>query len=166
VRNSPRELSVRVQAVTRRRRRLRRRKFAISGEQVYRLVYSSAAPQRFLAGTPTQAQRINRAMGGAEGPGFQNSKHRKRKKGSNRGGEGRESRREYASHLYEEITCFICLFIYLRLSLCLIKHHSKKPHEGIEIWVHAFITSAHDGEKWTNLCPGHFTLWARIHNIH
>jgi hypothetical protein len=120
------EFTARIVRVHVANRRLCSRKFAISGEQVYGLVYSSAAPQRFLAGTPTQAQRINRAMGGAEGPGFQNSEHRKSKRGSEAERVGENMQFICMRKLHR----FICLFIYLRLSLCLIKHHTKTPHEG------------------------------------
>jgi len=39
----------------------------------------------------------------------------------------------------------------MNMYLCLIKHHG-----GVEVWLHAFLSSALYGGKWSNLRPGSF----------
>jgi hypothetical protein len=33
--------------------------------------------------------------------------------------------------------------------LCLTKHHAMTMYGGLEVWFHAFLTSALDGVKWS-----------------
>jgi len=32
---------------------------------------------------------------------------------------------------------------------------------GVEVWLHALLTSALDGDEWSTSCPGRFTPRAR-----
>jgi hypothetical protein len=34
-----------------------------------------------------------------------------------------------------------CVKIKVKLSLCLTKHHAMKTYWGMEVWLHAFLTS-------------------------
>jgi hypothetical protein len=34
-------------------------------------------------------------------------------------------------------------------SLCLTKHHNMKMYWGMEVWLHAFLTLALDGDEWS-----------------
>jgi len=45
--------------------------------------------------------------------------------------------------------------------LYLIKHHATKTHGTIEIWLHAFLTSALDGDEWSASRPDYFTCGER-----
>ena len=48
---------------------------------------------------------------------------------------------------------------YLRVfPLCLINHHATKSHRGVEVQLHAFLTSASDGGKWSASRSGRFTF--------
>jgi hypothetical protein len=46
--------------------------------------------------------------------------------------------------------------------LCLIKLQTIKTDEGLEIQLHAFLTSAHEEDESPNLSPGSFTPRERI----
>jgi hypothetical protein len=48
-----------------------------------------------------------------------------------------------------------------KLSLCLIKHHSLDTCGGIEVYLHAFVTSTPDVGRWSASCTGHFSLRER-----
>jgi hypothetical protein len=43
------------------------------------------------------------------------------------------------------------------LFLCLIKHHAKKMYEGVEVYLHTFLTLASHGYQWSALHLGYFT---------
>jgi hypothetical protein len=43
------------------------------------------------------------------------------------------------------------------LSLCLTKHHAMKMYWGVEVKLHAFLTSALNGGEWSASRPGRFT---------
>jgi hypothetical protein len=45
----------------------------------------------------------------------------------------------------------------VKLSLCLTKHHAMKTYWGVEVQLHAFLTSALDGGEWSASRPGRFT---------
>jgi hypothetical protein len=45
----------------------------------------------------------------------------------------------------------------LKLSLCLTKHHLMKECGLMEVWPHAFLTSALDGGEWSDSRPGRLT---------
>jgi hypothetical protein len=45
----------------------------------------------------------------------------------------------------------------IQLSLCLIKCHAMPMCEGVEVWIHIFLTSAKDGGEWSASCPSRFT---------
>jgi len=45
----------------------------------------------------------------------------------------------------------------VELFLCLTKHHAMKTYGGVELQIHAFITSALDGGEWSASRPGRFT---------
>jgi hypothetical protein len=36
----------------------------------------------------------------------------------------------------------------VKILVCLIKHHAMKTYEGVEIWIHEFLSSALDGREW------------------
>jgi hypothetical protein len=43
------------------------------------------------------------------------------------------------------------------MSLCLPKHHAMKTYVGVEVYRHAFLTSALEGGECTASLPGRFT---------
>jgi hypothetical protein len=45
----------------------------------------------------------------------------------------------------------------VNLSLCLTKHYAIKTYWGVEVQLHAFLTSAIDGGVWSASHPGRFT---------
>jgi hypothetical protein len=45
----------------------------------------------------------------------------------------------------------------VKLSLCLTKHHAMKTYWGMEVYLHAFLTSALDGGEWSASRPSRFT---------
>lgn len=46
----------------------------------------------------------------------------------------------------------------VKLLLCLIKHQAMKPCKGMEVLIHAFLTSTLDRCAWSAPCPGSFTV--------
>jgi hypothetical protein len=38
----------------------------------------------------------------------------------------------------------------------LIKHYTMKVYEGVDVWIHVFLTSALDGGDWSASRPGRF----------
>jgi hypothetical protein len=54
----------------------------------------------------------------------------------------------------------------VKLSLCLTKHHAMKTHWGVEVQLHAFLTSALDGGEWSASRPGCFTPKERSPGTH
>jgi len=40
--------------------------------------------------------------------------------------------------------------------LFLTDHHPMKAYWGVEVYLHALLTSALDGGEWSASCPGHF----------
>jgi hypothetical protein len=52
------------------------------------------------------------------------------------------------------------------MSLCLTKHHEVKMYWGMKIYLHAFLTSALDGDKWSASRPGRFTAGERTPGTH
>jgi hypothetical protein len=38
---------------------------------------------------------------------------------------------------------------YITISLCSVKLHTMKMFEGLEVWLHIFVTSALDGVEWS-----------------
>jgi hypothetical protein len=47
--------------------------------------------------------------------------------------------------------------IYEKLNLSpALEHHTIKTYGSIEVWLHAFLTSALDGGKWSPSRPGRF----------
>jgi hypothetical protein len=42
-------------------------------------------------------------------------------------------------------------------SLALSEHHTTKAYWGVEVQLHAFLTSALDGGEWSASRPGRFT---------
>jgi hypothetical protein len=52
------------------------------------------------------------------------------------------------------------------IPLCLTKHHTMKMHGGVEVQLHAFLTSAVDGDDWSASRPGRFTPGERIPGNH
>jgi len=51
----------------------------------------------------------------------------------------------------------ICYTVKVMLSLCLTKHHAMKMQWGVEVQLHAFLSSAIDGGEWSASRPGRFT---------
>jgi hypothetical protein len=54
----------------------------------------------------------------------------------------------------------------VKLPLCLTKHHSMKTYWGVEVLLHAFLTSALDGGEWSASRPGRFTPRERAPGTH
>jgi hypothetical protein len=54
----------------------------------------------------------------------------------------------------------------VKLSLCLTKYHAVKVYEGVVVQLHAFLTSAVDGDEWSASRPGRFTLGERTSGTH
>jgi hypothetical protein len=48
------------------------------------------------------------------------------------------------------------LKVKVKLSLCLSKYHSMKMCLGVEVQLHAFLTSELDGDEWSASRPGRF----------
>jgi hypothetical protein len=71
---------------------------------------------------------------------------------------------------FSEDSHFSCFFVkcYLwsQLSLYLTKHHAMKTYWGVEVYLHAFLTSALDGGEWSASRPGHFTPKERAPGTH
>jgi len=40
-----------------------------------------------------------------------------------------------------------------KVVLSLIKHHTMKEYEEIDLWAHAFLTPALDGSEWVSYMP-------------
>jgi hypothetical protein len=59
----------------------------------------------------------------------------------------------------------IIIIIKLKLSLCLTKHNMK-AYGGVEVYLHAFLTSALDGSEWSASRPGRFTPMERAPGTH
>jgi hypothetical protein len=60
---------------------------------------------------------------------------------------------------------YILYTIYVKLSLCLTKHHYIKTYWGVKVELHAFLTSELDGGEWSASRSGHFTLKERAPGI-
>jgi hypothetical protein len=54
----------------------------------------------------------------------------------------------------------------VKLSLCLTEHNAMKAYWGVEVYLHAFLTSALDGGEWSAKRPGHFTPMQRVPGTH
>jgi hypothetical protein len=54
----------------------------------------------------------------------------------------------------------------VKVFLCLTKHHAMKTYWGVEVYFHAFLTSALDGDKWSGSRPGRFTSRERAPGAH
>jgi hypothetical protein len=52
------------------------------------------------------------------------------------------------------------------LSLCLTKHHTIKTYRGVEVQLHAFLTSALDAGEWWSSGTGRFTPGKGAHGSH
>jgi hypothetical protein len=50
------------------------------------------------------------------------------------------------------------LVLHCRGAVCLIKHHIMNTFEGMEEYLHAFLTRALNIGEWSALCPDCFTL--------
>jgi len=46
----------------------------------------------------------------------------------------------------------------VKLPLCLTKHHAMKTYRGVEVSLHAFLTSAPDRGEWSASRPGRLNL--------
>jgi hypothetical protein len=54
----------------------------------------------------------------------------------------------------------------VKLSLRLTKHHAMKTYWGVEVQLHACLTSALDGDEWSASRPGRLTPRKRAPGIH
>jgi hypothetical protein len=67
------------------------------------------------------------------------------------------SSRKY-NHELQRIYVNICIIVQqFLINLCLVKHHAIKAHEGVEVQLDPFLTSALDGDEWSadyyvNIC--------------
>jgi hypothetical protein len=52
-----------------------------------------------------------------------------------------------------------------KFSLCLIKHHTMKSCEGVEVQIHVIILAL-DGGEWSTSWPCHFTQGERTPGIY
>jgi hypothetical protein len=50
----------------------------------------------------------------------------------------------------------------VKLPLFLTEHHTMKSYGGVEIYLHAFLTSALDGGEWSSSDPYRFTPRKKI----
>jgi hypothetical protein len=62
--------------------------------------------------------------------------------------------------------CYVMLCYVMLRTLCLTKHHSMKTYWGVEVYLHALLTSALDGGEWSASCPGRFTPRERVPGTH
>jgi hypothetical protein len=51
-------------------------------------------------------------------------------------------------------------------SLCLIKHHTMKSYEGVEVQIHVIFILGLDGGEWSASWPSHFTQGERTPGIY
>jgi len=58
---------------------------------------------------------------------------------------------------HKKFKCSCCS----NLTSCSIKHHIMKTYWGMDVWLHAFLTS-----KWSASSPGQFTPGVRAPRIH
>jgi hypothetical protein len=64
--------------------------------------------------------------------------------------------RKHSASLISSI--FVCYVkVKAKMSLCLTKHHAMKTHWGVEVYLHAFLTSALHGGEWSASRAGRFT---------
>jgi hypothetical protein len=56
--------------------------------------------------------------------------------------------------------------VYFSSPLCLTKHHAMKAYGGVDVYRHAFLTSALDGGEWSASRLGRFTPRERAHGTH
>jgi hypothetical protein len=49
-----------------------------------------------------------------------------------------------------------CIRVNVNSSPCLTEHHTMKAYGGMEVYLHAFLTSALDGGEWSASRPGRF----------
>jgi len=54
----------------------------------------------------------------------------------------------------------------VKLSLCLTKHHAIRTYWGVEVQIHAFLTSAQNGGEWSTSRPGRITPRQRAPGTH
>jgi hypothetical protein len=57
----------------------------------------------------------------------------------------------------DQVPCWAVLVVKVELFLRLTKHHAMKTYWGVEIGLHAFWTSALDGDEWSASQPGRLT---------
>jgi hypothetical protein len=74
-----------------------------------------------------------------------------------------------------EILCFMLLFVIIIFDItgyfplkaaALTEHHVMKAHWGVEVCLHAFLTSALDGGGWSASRPGRFIPRERAPGTH
>jgi len=44
--------------------------------------------------------------------------------------------------------------------------YAMKMQRGVEVWLHAFLTSELDGGEWLASCPSHFTSGEGLPSTH
>jgi hypothetical protein len=68
--------------------------------------------------------------------------------------------------LRQAFVMLVKLKVKVKLSLCLTKNHTMKTYWGVEVELHAFLTSALDGDEWSTSRPGRFTPRERAPRTH
>jgi hypothetical protein len=59
-----------------------------------------------------------------------------------------------------------CIYIKIKLSLCLTNYYAMKAYVGVDVQIHIFLTSALAGGEWSASRPGRFTPGERVPGIH
>jgi hypothetical protein len=59
----------------------------------------------------------------------------------------------------------VCCVIWI-INFKFVRVPIRKVYEGMEIWLHTFLTSELDGNDWLSSRPSRFTAGERAHSTH